>query len=232
MVSPGIRRLRRLAGLVRAGDLATLLTWLTRRIGPLCFERLHVLRRSVLDARPGDGRAETAVDYRTSHATRGDLPRLAALFPHNAFEYAERLSRGDRCLLLHLPEGLAGMIWIRLDHGGLHQQGCRLRLPPGACWCYDSFVLPRHRHHGLGRALMRDALLLMKELDLSWCYAAIHHDNKASMRAHTRIGFEPVARIDSLERGRLGVHRLSRATGRGRWRWTTPGRWPASPFAV
>jgi GNAT superfamily N-acetyltransferase len=216
---------RRLWDAARHGDFARVAIVMSRRfgLGLVTFERLRILKRWAWTS-PGGLRPIPGLAASTAACL--DLPRLRAAFPHNAREYGARLRRGDRCVVLSRSDQPLAMTWVRLDHSRLAQSGCRIRLPAGACWIYDTFVTPAARGLGLFHTLMGAAFAEVRRLRLTWTLLAVHHENLVSVRAHERAGYEPCVELSTLNVGLSAWHRLKWPSGRTCWRRGSPWSQP------
>ncbi|HKY31591.1 MAG TPA: GNAT family N-acetyltransferase [Candidatus Polarisedimenticolia bacterium] len=221
--SPG-RGLRRAWRALRAGEIAPLTTMLSRKIRIVRFERMRVLRRSTWFSVPEA--ALTGEGIRSHQVDEAGLAMLRGAFPHNAGEYARRLRRGDRCVLVTVEGAPAGMTWARLDLSSLREKGCLLQLPPGAAWVFDTFVRPELRGRRLFQVLMDAVFGMLRAGGTAWTYLAVHHENEASVRAHRRIGFRPALTLSILMAGTCELHRIRWPSGRGKWALSRPGRRP------
>ena len=215
---------RRLLEAFRRRDLPGLLTLLVRPIRLVQFERVHIVRASMLDHRPLLDRLRArASGLSLRIASASDQVELARLFPRDPSRYLEPLRRGDVCMLIDEGGQAVAIGWVRFDVGaGVEELGCRLELPGGSCWGYDTYILPRHRGRGAFAALMWEMFNLIRERGRQTVHASINHLNYASLAAHERLGYSTVAVLDRFVLARLTVCRLS-LPGRGRvWRWIRP----------
>ncbi|MGE5235976.1 MAG: N-acetyltransferase family protein [Acidobacteriota bacterium] len=76
-------------------------------------------------------------------------------------------------------------------------------------------VHPAHRHRGLGRFLLRDALARARAAHTRWLTLEVDVSNHAAIRLYTDEGFGLVRRFREAGRRRLEMaHRLGRAGSR------------------
>ena len=79
-------------------------------------------------------------------------------------------------------------------------------LVPEVGYVYYVAVMPELRRHGLGRALLEDALTLFRGTGAEVVYAAVEEDNRASLALFQGGGFRAVERRElSYREGGLGA---------------------------
>lgn len=122
--------------------------------------------------------ATSPIDYRTSEPISG--PALAALLDeswpdHAALDPAvlERHSAGWVCA--YDGERLVGFVNVAWD-GGTH------------FFLLDTTVAPSHRHRGIGRRLVADAVALSKQRGGDWLH--VDYDDELTL-FYTDCGFQP-----------------------------------------
>lgn len=130
-------------------------------------------RRSTIQVRP-----IAAADYRLEWFER----------PARVIE--QRYRQGGVCLVAFQGDEVIGCLWLIRASYLEDEVHCRYQLHPAAhcSWDFDVYL---HPHHRLGRgfsALWEAANQWLREHQQHWSFSRIHAANRASLRAHQRLG--------------------------------------------
>ena len=174
--------------------------------------------------------------YTFGFATEGDLNAILTSVPVADRSHLDKLFRkffhdGYRCVVVLFDKHVAGYLWaftgeyvITLDD----YRRCNLsvRLPSGAVFIGNAYVVPAHRGYGLYR---RMSLYLMRHCPPGACfYASVSDLNAPSLAVNHGLGFKELATVRFL-----GVfsHVLLyvREAGSHRWR-SFHTHWPDLKF--
>ena len=156
-------------------------------------------------------------------ATLADLGRLAALHDRGD-ETRAKLERGDWCFLAEVDDRPAAVAWFA--HDGEHRSradGIRFRYGREGCWSYWIEVHPEFRLRGALLKLWVDSFALLRARGVTAVYSGIEEANAPSVRAHLRLGFEEIRRVQVLRLLGVALHRARRPQGvwrlgAGAWR--------------
>jgi len=154
--------------------------------------------------------------FRVRPATLADLGRLAALHDRGA-EARAKLEQGDWCFLAEVDERPAAVAWIA--HDGEHRSradGVRFQYGSQGCWSYWIEVHPEFRLRGALLKLWIDTFALLRLRGVTAVYSGIEESNPPSVRAHLRLGFEEIHRVQMVRVFGTTLHR-ARAP-QGSWR--------------
>ena len=218
---------RRLGQALREGDLRGAAILAGRGVVVARLERMLVLASRPLEAAPGtEVPRGSSAGLTTREAVDTDLAEIARRFPHNATRYADRMRRGEECLLVLMGDAVIGMAWLGFDPDAPRELGCSIHLPDASCWEYDVFVLPGHRKIGAFVFLMDGIFRRVVARGVRRVYAAVSHLNGVSLAAHARIGYTTAAVIDRYELAGFPFWRLTDAAGKTAWRRARDGRGP------
>jgi GNAT superfamily N-acetyltransferase len=141
--------------------------------------------------------------YTFGFATESDLNAILTSVPVADRNQYDKLFRkffheGYRCVIVLFDKHVAGYLWaftgeyvITLDD----YRRCNLsvRLPSGAVFIGNAYVVPAHRGHGLYR---RMSLYLMRHCPPNACfYASISDLNAPSLAVNHKLGFKELATV-------------------------------------
>ncbi len=132
---------------------------------------------------------------------------------------AQRLNRGDTCIIATACDEIAAAVWLtfgpndyRDDWGELR---CNVRIPEGVCWTFDG----KGAKWGAWGALMAWLPGYLERRGATDVFTQIDVDNRISIDSHKSLGYRPAGMI-----ARVGLRWLSwRRYRTGNLRW---GRLP------
>jgi RimJ/RimL family protein N-acetyltransferase len=135
-----------------------------------------------------------------------------------------RLERGDMCYVTWTDGRVSSCTWYRIGHAHMPEVGCSLPLPQDELYGYDSWTAPELRGKNIAGA--RAALVFgrLNEAGFRSICAFVLPENRSSLRAATKLGYQPVGHIDCLRLGRLCVQ-VARRDGKPRL-WSVRVREP------
>lgn len=193
---------------------------LCRPVRAVRFDRVWIMTAMTLEERPTLDRLRAREADLTARIAGAETEtELTRVFPHEGSRYARHWKRGDACLMVDERGRPAAMGWVRFDLGeAVEELGCRLELPPDACWGYDTFILPRHRGRGAFAVLMWEMFKLVKQRGCRAIYASMNHLNYASLASHRRLGYATAAVIERIVLIRMTLYRVSFPGAPGSWR--------------
>jgi GNAT superfamily N-acetyltransferase len=151
------------------------------------------------------------------------MEALCRAHPERAALFRRRAREGQRCWVVEEDGHITARQWV-IEDRDLYHTNAGLPFAPRArpsAWCHDIFVDASCRRRGHFAALTANA---WRACGGGRLYAEIHHRNETSIRAHTRVGFQVVARVLVLSclalklyliRGEDGERRID---GRTMWR--------------
>ncbi|MFP5406736.1 MAG: N-acetyltransferase family protein, partial [Gammaproteobacteria bacterium] len=144
-------------------------------------------------------------------------------FERPAGAVEERFAAGSTCIAAVDGEELAGFMWLHFGRLRERLLACDFEpLPSGrTCWDYDFEVFPRFR---LGRTFARlwdETYQLLRERGVEASVSWISFSNRASQRAHERMGAQPIGWLAVLE---LFGYKLAAQSNRPYVRLAAPGR--------
>jgi hypothetical protein len=121
----------------------------------------------------------------------GDVPSALFERPRGAVE--KRFQDGSLCVAARSGEAVAGYMWLHFGRLKERMFICDFEAVPTttACWDYDFEVLPPYR---LGRTFVRlwdEAFRILRERGIETTVSWILLSNRASARAHERMGARP-----------------------------------------
>jgi len=150
-----------------------------------------------IDIRPAQQGDETAV---AALLGPGDAEHAAAL-PHVFNDCQTRLraralmlnaSREDAALLLATKEDVAvGLICLELHQGQTSPGEEKRRY----AWILSIDVLPRHRRHGVGRALIAAGEAWAKDQGASHLEFDVWEFNQGALAFYRALGYAPISRM-------------------------------------
>lgn len=154
--------------------------------------------------------------FRVRPATLADLGRLSTLHDRGD-ETRAKLASGDWCFLAEVDDRPAAVAWFA--HDGEYRsraEGIRFRYGPHGCWSYWIEVHPEFRLRGALLKLWIDSFALLRALGVTAVYSGIEESNTPSVRAHLRLGFEELHRVQMVRLLGGTLHRVR--TPQGEWR--------------
>ena len=164
--------------------------------------------------------------YTFRFATESDLNAILTSVPDADRNHIDKLFRkffhaGYRCVIVLFDKHVAGYLWAFTGEYVITADDYRrcnlgVRLPSGAVFIGNAYVVPAHRGHGLYR---RMSLYLMRHCPPGACfYASISELNAPSLAVNHKLGFKELATVRFIgvfSRVLLYV----REAGSHRWRW-------------
>lgn len=209
--------LRRFGQAVREGDMRGAAILASRGLLVIRTDRMLVLVSPRLPSPAQSPIGSHVPGLTVRMAGTGDLAQIIRHFPHNAGRYADRMQRGDECLLVQNGSAVIGMTWLGFDKQMPRELGCAIHLPEASCWEYDTFVLAEHRKLGAFGFLMKWIFTSLPARGIRHVYAAVRHLNKASRVAHGRIGYTTAGVIDRFQLPGLTLWRMTDGAGSVAW---------------
>ena len=218
--NPVPRRVRTALRIARQGDWSQLWRTTARQALPWWLFYTNDLRivrlRRVREVQVDLGR------FRVRPATHADLGRLAVLHDRGD-EARAKLDQGDWCFLAEVDERPAAVAWFAHDREHRSRaDGIRFHYGAQGCWSYWIEVHPDFRLRGALLKLWIDTFALLRARGVTAVYSGIEETNPPSVRAHLRLGFEEIHRVQMLRLVGLTLHRAR--TPQGSWR-VAAGTW-------
>jgi len=194
------------------GPLDTFLFVLSRLVAKLTRGRVQLLKYYIT-AQPVPAGPLTPARRGQSIVVIEGTPEQAHGTPFGRPQAAieHRLRHGARYVLAHLGGRLVGFQWFTLRDCVEDEVRCVFQLSPGdrCAWDFDIFVEPQARASPVFLRLWDATNAILRDHDVDLTLSRINAFNQASMRAHARLGAEPVGWGVFLLAGRLQMSVLS-----------------------
>jgi len=135
--------------------------------------------------------------FQVRRAEKGDVANLVPLFP-DAARVAERLDRGDVCLLAERGGEPCAGVWLSMGPTTYDEDwqdsGCTYQIPAGAAWTYDG----RGRRMGAWGCLMAHLPSHLEELGADEVFTSIDLGNHLSTDSHRSLGYRPIGLVSHV----------------------------------
>lgn len=139
--------------------------------------------------------------YRIRQGTESDAAELEQLGLLRLPAAREYLAEGAQLWVATHGDELVYMVWFHRDWvPAIAAAGGRLQLPPGVACLENAFALPAHRHLGVGRCVIKRAVLSHANAGFEHVVAKVAEDNIASRKS--------VAKLDGREAARMHFRRI------------------------
>lgn len=199
--------LTRINGLVRdLGWKDALLYCVARVVSVVSFGRARLLKYT-LTAQPILDKDVTPARRGRSIAVHEATPTeiRATDFGRPADVIEARLRLGCRCLVAHVDGRLVGFQWFTIRDYMEDEVRCRFVLAPAdhCAWDFDIYVVPEARMLPVFLRLWDRCNRLLREDAVSLSLSRINAFNSSSVRAHLRLGAQPIGSAVFLTVGRL-----------------------------
>ncbi len=111
-----------------------------------------------------------------------------AYMPIPATAVAKRYEQGAWCLGTYLKGQFVGYIWFCTDVFEEDVVRTRYRLPPGAVFDFDLYIVPERRLGTTFAAIWHGANQFLSERSIRYSFSRVTRFNSATQRAHARLG--------------------------------------------
>ena len=189
------------------------------------FDAVVCVAREMPKARPLEkaeraapaGPEEIPALLQVADGALGDGARTATVF-------GRRLAAGMSAFLLSRDGVPAAYVWAARGGYDIFPLRIRLTLPERGAYLFDEATIPKFRRQGLLGKLIRHA---WETLSLSEAAVCIREDNRSSLEANGRLGFEPASDIHIRRFGLLRRQDVVMRPGGARRRfWSRATRGP------
>jgi RimJ/RimL family protein N-acetyltransferase len=122
-----------------------------------------------------------------------DIPMLCSRLPNRRpGQLEERLGAGDRCYAIRNGAGeVVSLVWVALGRTVyVYELGDSIWVPEDVAYLYDAFTFPEARGRHLIAQITSGVVNDLKASSIRRCEVWISRNNKASLRAFRRAGFE------------------------------------------
>jgi GNAT superfamily N-acetyltransferase len=188
-------------------------------------ELARQVRRDLVDVRHhflfrqpvGDGpKPDLPSGVTVGAPTPAELGELGSLIPR--YQLAERLDRGDQCLVARLEGRVVGCIWLAPGPLPSDYYPTPVSLAPDEVYTDGLFVDRAFRGQGIGGALLRARIDAARERGYRACLSHVRAGNTPALRSHARYGNPVVEDVYSV----VLCRRISFALRRSRARVRVP----------
>jgi ribosomal protein S18 acetylase RimI-like enzyme len=125
----------------------------------------------------------------------------------------QRFAGSRRCFAAWAEDRVAAYCWVSQTPDFIGELEHEIRLPPGEAYIWDCATLPAFRRKHLYTALLNHLTNELRAEGLQRVWIGSSLDNRPSMRAFSRSGFQPVVTVLYVRLFRLSCMLLVRVPG-------------------
>jgi hypothetical protein len=169
-----------------------------KTLGRIGYRRVILLEMELAGRRI----SSTGVPIDIRRLTADDLDAYLAARPNESkADVRARLGRGDMCYVTWTDGGISSCTWYRIGRAHMPEVGCSLPLPPDELYGYDSWTAPELRGRNIAGARAARVFGALTGAGFRSICAFVLPENRASMRAAAKLGYETVGHIDCVRVG-------------------------------
>ena len=119
---------------------------------------------------------------------------------------ADRITSGHLCFAAWYGDGIVGATWAATQHVWIDYLAFDFPLAVGEVHTYDVYTLPEYRGHGISPAISVHMLRYFAESGYRIATRTILPENRASLRARAKAGYQLAGKVVCIRIGPLKRH--------------------------